>query len=661
MKNFLLQRRHSLIGIGRYEIISNKYLTILSLENDLTVSFSNSGLEYCVNGRDWTTLDANVSTVSIASGEIISFRGNLTPTSSTGIGTFTISKRCRLLGNCNSLLFGDSAGDNSLSGKSYAFYKLFYNCTNIVSVSGNFLPSTTLGTYYYSNMFCGCTSLNNVPSLPATTLTNYCYAYMFSGCTALTAAPTLPATTLGTYCYNNMFKGCTALTAAPALPATTLASNCYSNMFLDCTSLTAAPALPATTLATYCYYYMFSGCTSLTAAPALPATTLSNYCYYYMFKGCTSLTTTPELPATTLATYCYAYMFSGCTSLKRSKQLPATTLSNYCYYNMFKGCTSLVVTPNLPATTLATYCYMYMFSGCTSLNTLVTNLPATTLKSYCYAYMFQGCTSLKIAPVISATTLATYCCYYMFQGCTSLTSSPELLATTLVTNCYSYMFDSCSKLNYIKAMFTTTPSTSYTNNWVNGVSSSGTFYKNPSATWNITSTYGIPSGWSVVTSGGTIGGGVGFGKNYLIDLNNQWRISELPKPEISGSINTLEGVYESNSNYNKNNEAAIMYIDFKASENFGFYIRSNGESNYDYVMVSQLDKEITNTTSYTNTTLVKAHTRGNPKSGNTLSDYTSVTFTGLDDNIHTVAILYRKDNSQHSGDDRGYVVINSLQ
>lgn len=70
----------------------------------------------------------------------------------------------------------------------------------------------------------------------------------------------------------------------------------------------------------------------------------------------------------------------------------------------------------------------------------------------------------------------------MFDGCTSLTTAPELPATTLAASCYSFMFKNCTNLNYIKAMFTTTPSTGYTNSWVSGVSATGTFVKNSAAT-----------------------------------------------------------------------------------------------------------------------------------------------------------------------------------
>jgi hypothetical protein len=116
--------------------------------------------------------------------------------------------------------------------------------------------------------------------------------------------------------------------------------------------------------------------------------------------------------------------------------------------------------------------------------------------------MFRGCTSLVNAPELPATTLVTYCYGYMFQNCTSLTTAPELPATNLANDCYRYMFYNCKKLNYIKAMFTTTPSTTYTNNWVYGVSTATDcrFVKNFQATWNVTGVHGIPSGWIVQTA-----------------------------------------------------------------------------------------------------------------------------------------------------------------
>ena len=277
------------------------------------------------------------------------------------------------------------------------------------------------------------------------------------------------------YTFNSLLYGYANLLSAEnlVLSATALADNCYQGMFYNCTKLTTAPELPATTLVSGCYNDMFRYCTNLTTAPELPATTLAKYCYQSMFSNCTSLTTAPELPATTLVRGCYEDMFKGCTKLTTAPELPATKLADNCYDSMFQYCTSLVNAPQLPATTLA---------------------------ESCYRSMFQDCTSLVNAPELPVMTLTDSCYYYMFSGCKSLTTAPELPATTLVYYCYRYMFQDCGKLNYIKAMFTTTPSTDYTNNWVSGVAATGTFVKNSAATWNVSGNNGIPTGWTVETA-----------------------------------------------------------------------------------------------------------------------------------------------------------------
>jgi hypothetical protein len=321
----------------------DSYLTIEALEDGLTAKLSRSACEYCVDGDgNWKSLAADTATESINAGQTLSFRGNLTPEQYYGIGTFTISNKCNIKGNCMSMLFGDNAATNfSLSDKAYAFYKLFQNCANIVNVSSNFLPATTLVTYCYSNMFNGCTALTETPKLPSTTLVEHCYQSMFSGCTSLTYAPELPATVLKYGCYSHMFNGCTSLTTTPALPAMTLVTSCYENMFYGCTNLTTVSALPAINLANDCYKYMFYKCSNLIAAPALPATTLASGCYGHMFDGCSNLTTAPELPATKLENRCYECMFWECTNLTTAPELPAATLKNYCYWNMFYGCAKL--------------------------------------------------------------------------------------------------------------------------------------------------------------------------------------------------------------------------------------------------------------------------------------------------------------------------------
>lgn len=151
----------------------------------------------------------------------------------------------------------------------------------------------------------------------------------------------------------------------------------------------------------------------------------------------------------------------------------------------------------LPATTLTDFCYSHMFQNCESLVNAPRILPAMTLAKSCYFGMFDTCESLVNAPELPATELAQSCYYSMFHTCKSLTTAPVLPATTLAKSCYYSMFTLCWNLNYIKALFTTTPSDTYTHGWVSGVASTGTFVKNKDATWDVTGQSGIPSGWTV--------------------------------------------------------------------------------------------------------------------------------------------------------------------
>ena len=146
-----------------------------------------------------------------------------------------------------------------------------------------------------------------------------------------------------------------------------------------------------------------------------------------------------------------------------------STAFAYLFYNNTKliSCSSL----DMPATTLNTNCYLSMFRGCSNLTEVMQTLPALTLKNSCYSNMFRSCSKL--------------------------TTAPALPAKTLIGNCYIYMFRDCSSLNYIKALFTTTPSSTYTSAWVSGVSSNGAFVKNSEATWDVTSANGVPTGWTI--------------------------------------------------------------------------------------------------------------------------------------------------------------------
>ena len=272
----------------------------------------------------------------------------------------------------------------------------------------------------------------------------------------------------------------------------------FYGLFVHCTGLTSAGnlVLPATTMTDYCYHGMFSGCTSLTYTPELPATVMAVNCYGDMFASCTNLVRLPELPATTLAEYCYYGIFRKSEKITKAPDLPAETLADWCYQSMFSECTSLTVPPKIMATTFGKNSCNGMFRDCTSL-TYAPELPTTTLTRSCYSYMFERCTGLIQAPELPATTLAQNCYFNMFNGCTSLTEAPELPATTLAQGCYQAMFYNCTNLNYVKCLATDISATNCTNNWLVGVSSTGTFVKDANmASWR-TGGSGIPNGWEI--------------------------------------------------------------------------------------------------------------------------------------------------------------------
>ena len=280
-------------------------------------SYTISGLEYCVNGGEWMTVEKDKEVTFGGTNGNLQLRGTNTE--------------------------GTAADNYNYSHIKFTNADVHVACTGDIRTLLDYRNYKTVDTKNarFCNLFDECVALTSVPDLPATTLASNCYYGMFYGCTNLNSAPALPATTLASNCYSEMFSGCTNLNTAPELPATTLAEACYSEMFSGCTNLNTAPSLPATKLVENCYYNMFSGCTNLNTAPKLPATKLAYWCYYGMFNDCSSLTEAPILPAETLANGCYFYMFSGCKNLKTAPSLPATRLARYCYHSMFRGCTNL--------------------------------------------------------------------------------------------------------------------------------------------------------------------------------------------------------------------------------------------------------------------------------------------------------------------------------
>ena len=94
------------------------------------------------------------------------------------------------------------------------------------------------------------------------------------------------------------------------------------------------------------------------------------------------------------------------------------------------------------------------------------------------------------------TQVGTYS--YMFSGCISIEVAPVLPQASLTNTCYRGMFSGCSSLKYIKCLATNITARYCLSNWVSGVSSTGTFVKNPAMNDWPTGSSGIPTGWTVI-------------------------------------------------------------------------------------------------------------------------------------------------------------------
>lgn len=145
-------------------------------------------------------------------------------------------------------------------------------------------------------------------------------------------------------------------------------------------------------------------------------------------------------------------------------------------------------------------------------------------------------------------------------------------------------------------------------------------------------------------------------KEISIDLqyHGEWVDSETL---VDGSI-----LYKSNASYHVDNAWDTSKITFKGYSTFRIFIRSYAESSYDYVLVSTLNNDYlancTGTSSmrsaYNNTTYTKAYTRSKQSSTN----YEEVIFDNLDiTQEYYFYVIYQKDSSANSNDDRGYFYI----
>ena len=463
-------------------------------------SYTISGLEYSLNGGEWTSVVANEEVAFGGTNSTLRLRGtnpNGTAESFSNYSTINFTEdyvEVACTGDIRTLL--DYRNYATVATNQARFCNLFRGCRALTTAP--YLPAMVLADYCYQGMFLNCTNLETPPALPAETLADYCYQGMFFGCTDLKTAPVLPADTLTPACYNTMFSGCTNLKTAPQLPATTLAVCCYQQMFQDCTNLETAPALPAETLAGSCYQGMFQRCKNLSSVTMMaPSDQIKNafkccgnwldgagtnatsrtlkvkdedaynalvdnsYLSAIWKKGATGTTVddVPYLTFTAEGEQTFKMTVSGGYDLSEKFEYSVNggewnkvVAGEGVAFGGANGTLSLRGT-NLSGTakddrqyTTITFTDASVKVACAGdIRTLLNHADYKSVATdqACFNYLFYNCAALTSAPDLPAESLAEFCYYCMFSGCKNLKSAPELPAKILAEGCYDKMFSGC--------------------------------------------------------------------------------------------------------------------------------------------------------------------------------------------------------------------------
>lgn len=608
--------------------------------------------------------------------------------------------------NCSNI---DNLTDISYPVLSEGSY-MFKGCTQLTEMMP--MPASLK---IINGMYSGCVNITHVSDFDKSNITQV--YNLFSGCTGLTEVGEMifPNATYGGY----IFSGCTNLTKIGGLELGGAMSNSQTRYFGN-TKLEEIGYLRVPNMTSIYsdnnYDSIFYGATkTLKKVGDVNLSSLVNG--RYIFEDCSVLEEVGDIDLSSATSA--EYLFTGCKNLKKIGNITFTQVQN-CH-QMFNNCNSLVNFPSFDMSTATNIqnmfynCGMeyvpesfnassvtnaqYAFQSCKNLKEADISLPKATNIQQIFGY----CSSLTKVRIRDVENISYW--NYAFRDCsvlTEITLQGRPMKGIVTTN----MFEGVSKNGVLyydgrydysaiiavlpstwTAVSTYTPTecvelhitadnvkakqTQTTIHWtaitngiegetgerMEGIEVTGTAMSEPfeqNTSYDEVAIREISFTYMGVTATTTIEQSVWVDQEYIVNLNNEWQLSSTI---LNPATSLYDGVYESFSNRGKDNTGASMFITIDGYTNFKFYIRSNAESSYDYVMVGQLDKDITYTTSYSDTTLIKAHTRASQNAGTEISNYKLVEFTNIDECEHTIEIIYRKDGSASSGDDRGFVLI----
>ena len=403
--------------------------------------------------------------------------------------------------------------------------------------------------------------------------------------------------------------------------------------------------------------YAFAYCTGITRF-TLPSalTAISQYCFSY----CTSLVNVEIGDAVRTIN---SYAFDHCTALETIDFNAVTTINTYAF--QYSGLKKLTIPSTI--TSIGAYAFAY----CTSLEEVVLEPTMTSMPN---SYIFRGCTSLKKVYIkTSLTSLASNTFYsdtaitdiYVPWASGAVSGAPW--GATKATIHYNTVYDQNltaisvddSEIDYrvgrtsqltvsyspdealidptqLGVTYAVTSGSEYASVDQNGlVTITNEMAVGDTITITVVSTYD-----STITDTCTI---TATEPSFTVDLNNgQW----------VDSGETIDGrtVYKSDAgSYHVNNGLSRMTVTIRGYDEFRVLIRSYAESGYDYAEIGALDA--VNISRNSSANVYKTNTQS-------ASVYGEYTLTNIDGSTHTFEVIFSKDGSGNSNDDRAYVYFN---
>ena len=535
----------------------------------------------------------------------------------------------------------DTTGVHTVKFETKAIYYAFQGCSQLTSIDLSLFAGASTTSLNYT--FYNCSSLTSIDLSLFAGASTTSLNYTFYNCSSLTSIEWGECTFPNVKTLLNTFYGCSKLTSIDLTPLAGSQITTLGSTFQGCSSLTSIDLTPFAGAQITNLSNTFYNCSKLTSVDLTPLTGAPITTLQSTFQGCSSLTSIDLTPFAGAQITNLSNTFYNCSKLTSVDLTPLAGSQITNFGSTFHGC-GYVKTLIFPWITAPTAAYNSFGNGGSTYVGYYTRL--TGENKFLVPYGSTGYDSGYWLDPLQNAEKCGFTLKYTYEPteCTSLTITADdvsgrdtstTIHWTAITNGVDGLTDE-----------------TLTGVEVTGTATSEEFPQNSSYTDTVERT--ISYTYIGVTATTTITQGVWIDQSYTLNLNDgQW---ELTTAVANPDSTIYDGVYQSVKSKGVSNGYDTMYIDIVGYVTFKFYVRSYAESNYDYVMVSQLDQTITGSTAYTST-LVKAHTRGNSKSGTAISDYTLVEFTGIDGGGHRITVVYRKDSGGNSGDDRGYVLI----